>query len=236
MLPVAVAALILSGCSKNGAPGASQSFQGTKACSKNIFLQKYNCSLSKIEAAAERGDPDAQYALGYMVCSDGIGTVRYPKSGTIVDSSCRIARATIGHQSGILSIEKKTKMGWLTARPAPATVDGLPAPARTDPARPRTRARRPRTPPPPRRPPPALLLLLAHTHLSRSALHVSLARSLITRRRPYNFFSLPPRGGGGGRPRAAARAPACPAPTAAGPARPSWLAVDLAVVMVKALP
>jgi hypothetical protein len=83
VLPIiAVAALILSGCSKNGAPNSSQSFQGTKACSSNIFLQKYNCSLSKIEAAAERGDPDAQYALGYMYFY-GIGTVRDPKAAQL---------------------------------------------------------------------------------------------------------------------------------------------------------
>lgn len=83
LLPtVAVGALILSGCSKESASNTSQSFQGTKACSSNIFLQKYNCSLSRIEAAAERGDPDAQYALGYMYFY-GIGTVRDPKAAQL---------------------------------------------------------------------------------------------------------------------------------------------------------
>lgn len=70
----AMMVLLITGCSKSGS-SPSQSFQGTKACSSNIFLQKYNCSLSAIESAAERGDPDAQYALGYMYFY-GIGTVR----------------------------------------------------------------------------------------------------------------------------------------------------------------
>lgn len=44
-------------------------------CSENAFLNKYDCSFKKIEAAAQRNDPDAQYALGYMYFY-GIGTVR----------------------------------------------------------------------------------------------------------------------------------------------------------------
>lgn len=68
--------LFVVGCSKERASSSdSQSFKGTSACSNNAFLRKYNCSLSKIEGAASRGDPDAQYALGYMYFY-GIGTVR----------------------------------------------------------------------------------------------------------------------------------------------------------------
>jgi DamX protein len=81
LLTAASIVLVMTGCSKQG-QSTSQSFQGTTACSNNIFLQKYNCSLSKIESAAERGDPDAQYALGYMYFY-GIGTVRDPKAGQL---------------------------------------------------------------------------------------------------------------------------------------------------------
>lgn len=45
------------------------------ACVGNAYLQKYGCSLSRINKAAENGDPDAQYALGYMYYY-GVGTVR----------------------------------------------------------------------------------------------------------------------------------------------------------------
>lgn len=45
------------------------------ACSSNVYLMKYNCSLTKIQAAAENNDPDAQYALGYMYYY-GIDTVQ----------------------------------------------------------------------------------------------------------------------------------------------------------------
>jgi septal ring-binding cell division protein DamX len=40
--------------------------QAKEACSNNAFLKKYQCSLDKIEQAAETYDPDAEYALGYM--------------------------------------------------------------------------------------------------------------------------------------------------------------------------
>jgi len=71
-----VVVFLVTGCQRSGSKrSGSQSFKGTSACSNNAFLQKYNCSLSKIESAAERGDPDAQYALGYMYFY-GIGTVR----------------------------------------------------------------------------------------------------------------------------------------------------------------
>lgn len=32
----------------------------------NPVLQKYNCSVSRVEEAAINGDPDAEYALGYL--------------------------------------------------------------------------------------------------------------------------------------------------------------------------
>lgn len=70
---------VLSGCSGHGdgtqASDSDSSFAGTPACESNSFLQKYDCSLAKIEQSAERGDPDAQYALGYIYFY-GVGTVR----------------------------------------------------------------------------------------------------------------------------------------------------------------
>lgn len=70
---VIIAVASCSSTSRNGA--VSHSFKGTPACQRNAFLQKYDCSLDQIETAAQQGDPDAQYALGYMYFY-GIGTVR----------------------------------------------------------------------------------------------------------------------------------------------------------------
>lgn len=44
-------------------------------CVGNAFLQKYGCSVDRIQQAAQNGDPDAQYALGYMYYY-GIDTVQ----------------------------------------------------------------------------------------------------------------------------------------------------------------
>ncbi len=50
------------------------------ACRNNVFLKKYNCSLERVEKAARLGDPDAQYALGYMYYY-GISTTRDRDTG-----------------------------------------------------------------------------------------------------------------------------------------------------------
>lgn len=71
-----LSSLFLASCAKHDAYRfGDRSFAGTAACTQNHFLQKYDCSLSKIESEAQSGDPDAQYALGYMYYY-GIGTVR----------------------------------------------------------------------------------------------------------------------------------------------------------------
>ncbi len=75
LLGVSVAAVMIAACSSSKNASVSHSFKGTPACDHNAFLQKYDCSLDKIEAAAQQGDADAQYALGYMYFY-GIGTVR----------------------------------------------------------------------------------------------------------------------------------------------------------------
>src|SRR3990167_7844375 len=72
---------VVVACSKEG-PSNGKSFKGTTACSTNAFLQKYDCSLSRVEEAAQSGDPDAQYALGYMYFY-GIGTVRDTKAAKL---------------------------------------------------------------------------------------------------------------------------------------------------------
>lgn len=51
----------------------AHSFRGTPACNNNMYLQKYDCSITRIQQSAADGNPDAQYALGYMYYY-GIGT------------------------------------------------------------------------------------------------------------------------------------------------------------------
>lgn len=67
-----VLAAVLNGCASDG-----HSFKNSPACASDIYLQKYDCSVTKIEKAARAGDPDAQYALGYMYYY-GVGTARNP--------------------------------------------------------------------------------------------------------------------------------------------------------------
>ncbi|MCH9770575.1 MAG: SPOR domain-containing protein [Gammaproteobacteria bacterium] len=62
---------LLVACSHSGK--SSLSDQHMAMCRNNRFLSKYDCSLSRIQQAAQMGDPDAQYALGYMYYY-GIGT------------------------------------------------------------------------------------------------------------------------------------------------------------------
>jgi len=50
-------------------------FLSSSACMGNAYLQKYACSIQRIEQAAQSADPDAQYALGYIYYY-GIGTVQ----------------------------------------------------------------------------------------------------------------------------------------------------------------
>lgn len=80
LMGMSSALLLLAACSHD--KNESQSFAGTSACGNNPYLQKYGCSLNTIEAAAQNGDPDAQYALGYMYFY-GIGTVRDTKAAQL---------------------------------------------------------------------------------------------------------------------------------------------------------
>lgn len=67
--------LMMVGCHR--APNANMNQMGSNqpGCSGNPYLTKYNCSITRIQAAAENGDADAQYALGYMYYY-GIDTVK----------------------------------------------------------------------------------------------------------------------------------------------------------------
>lgn len=72
LLAVALPAL-LAACHSTSHQMAASS-QG-HYCSGNVYLMRYNCSIDRIQQAAESGVPDAQYALGYMYYY-GIDTVR----------------------------------------------------------------------------------------------------------------------------------------------------------------
>lgn len=76
-----VSVLVL-GCSHMGSTKPNSSFKGSVACDRNFYLQKYDCNMQKIQAAAQEGDPDAQYALGYMYFY-AIGTRRDVDSAKI---------------------------------------------------------------------------------------------------------------------------------------------------------
>ena len=77
---ILIVSSLLAACATNSNPSSSdkkvqENRVPTSACIGNAYLQKYNCSVRRINQAAQSGDPDAQYALGYMYYY-GIGTIR----------------------------------------------------------------------------------------------------------------------------------------------------------------
>ncbi len=60
----------------------SSSFASSSVCTSNAFLQKYQCSFTRISQAARAGDPDAQYALGYLYYY-GIGATQDRQTGLV---------------------------------------------------------------------------------------------------------------------------------------------------------
>ena len=68
----------------------------TNDCSKDPFLQKYDCSLIKIKTAAQKGNPSAEYALGYIYFY-GISTPRDLKAAKL----WILRAATKGHPLAI---------------------------------------------------------------------------------------------------------------------------------------
>lgn len=77
VLPVVIAA-----CAKHSQSTEIQSTASVPGCEGNVFLQKYGCNIDRVTQGAESGDPDAQYALGYMYYY-GIGTVRDKKTAAL---------------------------------------------------------------------------------------------------------------------------------------------------------
>ena len=64
--------VLITACNKSPSRSSAMA-NNSSVCQTNAFLRKYNCSLSRVQTAARAGDPDAQYALGYMYYY-GIGT------------------------------------------------------------------------------------------------------------------------------------------------------------------
>lgn len=73
---------LMAGCSGLHSKTPSSSFAGLPICTNNQFLQKYNCDTINIEQAATSGDPDAQYALGYLYYY-GIGLAQNDQAALI---------------------------------------------------------------------------------------------------------------------------------------------------------
>ena len=67
--------VILAGCASHSATQDTHQANANAGCVGNVYLEKYGCSIDRIQQAAEKGDPDAQYALGYMYFY-GIGTIK----------------------------------------------------------------------------------------------------------------------------------------------------------------
>lgn len=63
---------------------SSTSFNASSqaACSDNTYLMKYNCDIERIQDEAENGNPDAQYALGYMYYY-GINTIQDQQTASL---------------------------------------------------------------------------------------------------------------------------------------------------------
>lgn len=103
-----VAVIGLSACTKH----TQQPTQNLSACSGDPYLMKYGCSVSRMASAAENGDPDAQYALGYMYYY-GVDTAR-------------------DQDSAKLWISRAAAQGQPLAKSALAMLQGKGAPAKSN--------------------------------------------------------------------------------------------------------
>ena len=74
--------LTLVGCAHQSSKAGTLASSSSSACSGNVYLEKYHCSLETVQEAALSGNPDAQYALGYMYFN-GIGTVKDEQTGIL---------------------------------------------------------------------------------------------------------------------------------------------------------
>lgn len=67
---------MVSGCAHHPTQSSAPSTAHMNpACQRDPLLMKYGCSVEHIEAMANQGNPDAQYALGYMYYY-GINTIQ----------------------------------------------------------------------------------------------------------------------------------------------------------------
>jgi len=76
---------VLVGCAHSEkAPfyGIQSDAVSQSACQDNAYLERFGCSLQRVEQAAQTNEPDAEYALGYMYYN-GIGTVKDTDTATV---------------------------------------------------------------------------------------------------------------------------------------------------------
>ncbi len=113
---MSAATLLLAACSHHESEGSDQSFANSPACGSNPYLKKYGCSLNRIETAAQQGDPDAQYALGYMYFY-GIGTVRDTQAAKLwIRRAAAQGQALAVKASDILHYQETPTMGGADMR------------------------------------------------------------------------------------------------------------------------
>lgn len=106
------------GCAKKTTDGSSvdgASQINASACAGNVFLEKYNCSLDTIQQAALTGNPDAQYALGYMYYN-GIGTVKDQKTGVLwIERSAQLGQPLAQQAQSMIEADQKSLPSEKTA-------------------------------------------------------------------------------------------------------------------------
>ncbi len=109
--------LALLACSHSPSSKSSASYSSAtsnSACVGNHYLEKYSCSIDKMEEAAQMGDPDAQYALGYMYYY-GINTVQDSNTARMWINKAALQGQPLAKQA--LSVINNT-----ASSPAPAAV------------------------------------------------------------------------------------------------------------------
>ena len=115
---IGVVLCALVGCVKKASddssvPGTSQI--NASACAGNVYLEKYNCSLDTIQQAALTGNPDAQYALGYMYYN-GIGTVKDQKTGVLwIERSAQLGQPLAQQAQSMIEADQKVLPSEKTA-------------------------------------------------------------------------------------------------------------------------
>lgn len=105
-------------------PGSvsSRSFASSSFCADNPFFQKYHCSFGEIEESARSGDPDAQYALGYLYYY-GIGTTKDKQTGLLWIRRAAAQDQTLAREA-LKSLTGSNTSSSIRQKPIPA--DNLP--------------------------------------------------------------------------------------------------------------